>query len=87
MEDKLDCKSGRRNVFILMLVLIAGLFSSCSLKPSGDDVAAVVDGQIAIRERMKVTLSSDHRTVDGAVAARFLQEVKRLLEEPFGLLL
>jgi pyruvate dehydrogenase E2 component (dihydrolipoamide acetyltransferase) len=48
---------------------------------------AVVDGQIVVRERMKVTLSSDHRALDGAVAARFLQEVRRLLEEPFGLLL
>jgi pyruvate dehydrogenase E2 component (dihydrolipoamide acetyltransferase) len=47
---------------------------------------AVVDGQIVIRDRMKVTLSADHRAVDGAIAARFLQEVKRLLEEPFGLL-
>lgn len=47
----------------------------------------VVDGQIVVRERMKVTLSSDHRALDGAVAARFLQEVRRLLEEPFGLLL
>ncbi len=47
----------------------------------------VVDGQIVVRERMKVTLSSDHRALDGAVAARFLQELKRLLEEPFGLLL
>ncbi len=48
---------------------------------------AVVDGQVVVRDRMKVTLSSDHRALDGAVAARFLQEVKRLLEEPFGLLL
>ena len=47
----------------------------------------VVDGQVVVRDRMKVTLSSDHRAIDGALAARFLQEVKRLLEEPFGLLL
>ena len=47
---------------------------------------AVVDGQVIVRDRMKVTLSSDHRAIDGATAARFLQEVKRLLEEPFGLL-
>jgi len=47
----------------------------------------VVDGQVAVRDRMKVTLSSDHRAIDGATAARFLQEVKHLLEEPFGLLL
>jgi pyruvate dehydrogenase E2 component (dihydrolipoamide acetyltransferase) len=47
---------------------------------------AVVDGQVVVRDRMKVTLSADHRVIDGALAARFLQEVKRLLEEPFGLL-
>ena len=47
----------------------------------------VVDGQVVVRDRMKVTLSSDHRAIDGAIAARFLQEFKRLLEEPFGLLL
>ncbi len=46
----------------------------------------VVDGQVVVRDRMKVTLSSDHRAIDGAIAARFLQAVKRLLEEPFGLL-
>ena len=46
----------------------------------------VVDGQVVVRDRMKVTLSSDHRAIDGATAARFLQVVKRLLEEPFGLL-
>ncbi len=46
----------------------------------------VVDGQVVVRNRMKVTLSSDHRAIDGAIAARFLQAVKRLLEEPFGLL-
>lgn len=47
---------------------------------------AVVDGQVVVRERMKVTLSADHRAIDGAVAARFLQQVKRLIEGPFGLL-
>lgn len=48
---------------------------------------AVVDGQVVVRDRMKVTLSSDHRALDGAVAARFLLEIKHLLEEPFGLML
>ena len=47
----------------------------------------VVDGQVVVRNRIKVTLSADHRAIDGAMAARFLQEVKRLLEEPFGLIL
>ena len=48
---------------------------------------SVVDGEIVVRDRMKITLSSDHRAIDGATAARFLQEVKRLLEEPLGLLI
>ena len=46
----------------------------------------VVDGQVGVQSRMKVTISIDHRAIDGATAARFLQEVKRLLEEPMGLL-
>jgi len=37
---------------------------------------------VAIRSLMTATLSADHRVVDGAVAARFLQEVRRLLERP-----
>jgi pyruvate dehydrogenase E2 component (dihydrolipoamide acetyltransferase) len=42
--------------------------------------------QIVIRSNMKVTISADHRLLDGVVAARFLQEVKKSLEAPFGLL-
>ncbi len=48
---------------------------------------AVVDGRIEIRKMMNVTLSADHRVVDGLIAARFLQKVKTLLEAPYGLLL
>jgi pyruvate dehydrogenase E2 component (dihydrolipoamide acetyltransferase) len=47
----------------------------------------VVDGQLAIGQRMKVTLSCDHRVVDGATAAQFLQTFKRLLEHPLRLML
>jgi pyruvate dehydrogenase E2 component (dihydrolipoamide acetyltransferase) len=50
-------------------------------------VPVVKDDQLAIGHRMKVTLSSDHRVVDGALAAQFLAEVRRLLESPVGLLL
>ncbi|MCB0053436.1 MAG: 2-oxo acid dehydrogenase subunit E2, partial [Caldilineaceae bacterium] len=39
------------------------------------------------RSTMQMTLSADHRAVDGAVAAAFLAEVKQLLEEPAQLLL
>ncbi|HSV74175.1 MAG TPA: dihydrolipoamide acetyltransferase family protein [Chthonomonadales bacterium] len=44
------------------------------------------DGTIAARTRMRLTLSCDHRAVDGLLAARFLQEVRRLLESPVLLL-
>jgi pyruvate dehydrogenase E2 component (dihydrolipoamide acetyltransferase) len=37
---------------------------------------------IAVRPMMTMSLSADHRVVDGAIAARFLQEIKRLLERP-----
>ncbi len=46
----------------------------------------VVDGQVVVRDRMKLTLSIDHRAIDGATGARFLQDLKRLLEEPMGML-
>lgn len=40
------------------------------------------DGSIQPRARMKVTLSCDHRVLDGATGARFLQDLKRVLENP-----
>jgi pyruvate dehydrogenase E2 component (dihydrolipoamide acetyltransferase) len=47
----------------------------------------VKNDALAVGHRMKVTLSSDHRVVDGALAAQFLAEVRRLLENPVALLL
>ena len=47
----------------------------------------VRSGQLAIAEIMKATLSVDHRVADGAEAAQFLMEIKRLLEKPVSLLL
>jgi pyruvate dehydrogenase E2 component (dihydrolipoamide acetyltransferase) len=41
---------------------------------------AVVDGGIHVRPIMKMTLSSDHRVVDGAVAAQFMSTLKEILE-------
>ena len=43
----------------------------------------VVDGGVAVRRRMRLTLSCDHRVVDGATGARFLQDVKTVLEKPY----
>jgi pyruvate dehydrogenase E2 component (dihydrolipoamide acetyltransferase) len=50
-------------------------------------VPVVKDDELSIGHRMKVTLSCDHRVVDGALGAQFLGEVRRLLENPVGLLL
>ncbi len=47
----------------------------------------VKNGEVVIARMMKVTVSSDHRVIDGADAARFAQEVRRLLERPLLLLL
>ena len=47
----------------------------------------VRDGQLAVGQMMKATLSTDHRVADGAEAAQFLMEVKRVLENPVTLLL
>lgn len=44
---------------------------------------AVVGDQIAIQQKLWLSLTFDHRLVDGAPAARFLQHVKRLIEEPY----
>lgn len=45
----------------------------------------VVDGQVAVRQVMRVTLSADHRVVDGATAAEWLQTFRKLLEQPLQL--
>lgn len=43
-------------------------------------------GAFVSRKRMRMTLSCDHRTVDGLLGARFLQELRRLLENPVELI-
>lgn len=46
----------------------------------------VENGQIVVRQLLKLTLSCDHRVVDGAVGARFLQTLKNYLENPVTML-
>jgi pyruvate dehydrogenase E2 component (dihydrolipoamide acetyltransferase) len=50
------------------------------------EVTVREDGGYETRQRMRITLSCDHRTVDGLLGAKFLQEIRRLLENPFSLL-
>lgn len=47
----------------------------------------VFDGEVKIGTFMKATLSTDHRTVDGAVGAEFLQILKKYIEQPISMLL
>ena len=54
---------------------------------SARKVPVVVDGELAVGMRMKMTISADHRVTDGAEAAQFLQAVKAFLENPLLLLL
>lgn len=47
----------------------------------------VIDGQVVPRPRMRLTMSCDHRAIDGAQGARFLATLKTFLEEPAAILL
>ncbi len=42
----------------------------------------IVDGELDVQTRMKITMSCDHRVIDGAQGSRFLQTLKAVLEEP-----
>ncbi len=56
----------------------------CAILATGRVAPRVVADEVGmmIRPMMTATLSADHRVIDGAIAARFLQEVKQLLETP-----
>jgi len=52
-----------------------------------EDTPVVEDGQVVVRPLMRVTMSCDHRVIDGATGARFLETLKAMLEEPAAILL
>jgi pyruvate dehydrogenase E2 component (dihydrolipoamide acetyltransferase) len=61
---------------------------ACILAVGGIKATAVVkDGQLVPGNVMKVTLSCDHRAVDGATAAAFLRTLKDILEDPIRILI
>ena len=61
---------------------------ACILAVGGiKETAIVKNGQLAIGNVMKVTLSCDHRAVDGAVGSAFLKTLKGLLEDPVRILI
>ncbi|WP_340103831.1 pyruvate dehydrogenase complex dihydrolipoamide acetyltransferase [Rhodohalobacter sp. 8-1] len=51
------------------------------------DVPVVKDGEVVPGKRMKLTMSSDHRIVDGAKAAAFLNTLRQMLENPLAMML
>jgi pyruvate dehydrogenase E2 component (dihydrolipoamide acetyltransferase) len=50
-----------------------------------DKVVVAADGSLETRKRIRVTMSCDHRAIDGAVGARFLQTLRRMIENPLML--
>jgi pyruvate dehydrogenase E2 component (dihydrolipoamide acetyltransferase) len=76
---------GMYQVFAFTSIIPAPLGASLSVG-SVRQVPVVRDGEVKIGETMSVTLSVDHRITDGAVAAQYLQELRRLLEAPMSLL-
>jgi len=52
-----------------------------------EDTPVAVGGQVVVRPRMRITMSCDHRVIDGAQGSRFLQTLKGMLEEPTAILL
>ena len=54
---------------------------------AGEERAIVVNGKIEVATMMTVTMSCDHRVVDGATGAKFLQTFKQFIEEPASMLL
>jgi pyruvate dehydrogenase E2 component (dihydrolipoyllysine-residue acetyltransferase) len=47
----------------------------------------VQDGQVTVRRRVRLTMSCDHRVIDGATGAAFLKTLKQMLENPLAMLL
>jgi pyruvate dehydrogenase E2 component (dihydrolipoamide acetyltransferase) len=47
-----------------------------------EEKVVVEKGEMVVRPRMRVTMSCDHRVIDGATGAKFLQTLKQYLEEP-----
>ncbi len=61
----------------------AAIFAIGAAKPT----AVVENGEIVVRNIMSVTMSCDHRVIDGATGAKFLQTFKQMLENPILMLM
>ncbi len=61
----------------------AGIIAVGTITPK----PVVWDGQVVARRRMRITMSCDHRVIDGATGAAFLKTLKEMLENPLAMLL
>jgi pyruvate dehydrogenase E2 component (dihydrolipoamide acetyltransferase) len=52
---------------------------------SAEDKVEVVNGEFVVKKKLRVTMSCDHRAVDGAVGAEFLRTLRRMIENPLML--
>ena len=52
-----------------------------------EEKPVVVNGALEVRQRMRVTMSCDHRVIDGATGAKFLQTVRQYIENPLSLVI
>jgi pyruvate dehydrogenase E2 component (dihydrolipoamide acetyltransferase) len=50
-----------------------------------EEKQVVHDGELVMRKRIKVTMSCDHRVIDGATGAKFMQTLRRMIENPLFL--
>ena len=87
----LDCEGGTFTVSNLGMLGVDFLIAiinppQCAILAVGRVAPRAVadDVGIAVRSMMTATLSADHRIVDGAIAARFLADIKRRMENPDG---
>ena len=51
-----------------------------------EEKPVVIEGEVVLRKRMRITMSCDHRVIDGATGTKFLQTVRRLIENPVALI-
>ncbi|MDD3788265.1 MAG: 2-oxo acid dehydrogenase subunit E2, partial [Petrimonas sp.] len=54
---------------------------------STKDTPVVIDGGVVVRPIMKISLTGDHRVIDGLTGAKFMQDLKQVLENPLTLLI
>ena len=96
-EKKLDPSAWSGNTFTISNLGMFGIEEFTAIINPPDScilavgaiakVAVVEDGEIKVGNRMKVTMSCDHRVVDGATGSQFLVTLKELLEDPMRMLI